>query len=113
LLAEQAPYLIQYTKPENRIEPVLVISHILPGSLAQLARSLKPGDIISELHGEKITTLDSLRAALKKSRKTGFIVLKTSDQVTVAFDFAQVVQEELRLSEYFGYTMSDSVREVL
>ena len=113
LLAEQAPYLIQYTKPENRIEPVLVISHILPGSLAQLARSLKPGDIISELHGEKITTLDSLRAALKKSRKTGFIVLKTSDQVTVAFDFAQVVQEELRLSEYFGYTVSDSVREVL
>ncbi|HML19948.1 MAG TPA: hypothetical protein PKD74_05215, partial [Candidatus Dependentiae bacterium] len=113
LLAEQAPHLIQYTKPENRAESVLVISHILPGSLAQLTRSLMPGAIVAELCGEKITTLNSLRSALKKSRKTGFIELKTSDQIAVAFDFAQVAQEELRLSEYFGYTMSDSVREGL
>jgi serine protease Do len=113
LLVEQAPHLSEYKKLENRIEPILVISHILPGSLAQLARSLIPGDIISELHGEKITTLDLLRSALKKSRETGFIQLKTSNQIAVAFDFTQVAQEELRLSEYFGYHISDSIREIL
>ena len=61
LLLEQAPYLLEYTKLEKRTDPVLVLSHVLPGSLAQLSRSLAPGAIIAELNGHKVGTLESFK----------------------------------------------------
>jgi serine protease Do len=110
LLMEQAPHLVVYTVPERRVDPVLVVSHVLPGSLAQLTRTVFPGDIVVELCGEKIRTLSSLRSALKRSRETGFIELKTSECAVVAFDFDQVAHEESRLSAYFGYSRSEIFR---
>lgn len=107
LLLEQAPYLLEYTKLEKRTDPVLVLSHLLPGSVAQLSRSLAPGAIIAELNGHKVSSLESFRSALSESISTGFLTVKTEDQVAVAFSFEAVVQDEARLADYFGYQLSD------
>lgn len=106
LLADQAPYLFDYTKVEKRAEAVLVLSHLLPGSLAQLSRNLNPGAIIVELNGQKVGTLASFRLALRQSLSTGFLMVKTEDNITVSFNLVEVIAEESRLSEYFGYQLS-------
>ena len=49
LLIDLSPQLIRFRKVENNFEPVVVITHILPGSRAQQLRCLKPGDIIQEI----------------------------------------------------------------
>lgn len=113
LLVEQVPYLLEYTKLEKRTEPVLVISHILPGSQAQLSRALTPGALIEELNGRKVTTIETFRFALQESVKTGFLTVKTADQIAVAFNFKQVAEDELRLSEYFDYPLSDVLRALV
>jgi hypothetical protein len=101
---------LEYTKLERRTEPVLVISHILPGSQAQLSRAINPGALIEELNNHKVTTIETFRSALQESVKTGFLVVKTIDQIVVAFDFKQVIADELRLSEYFDYQLSAVMR---
>lgn len=113
LLLEQSPYLIEYTKLEKRTEPLLVISHLLPGSLAQLSRSLVPGIIVAEINGHKVSTLQLLRVALKDSASTGFLTVKTQDQIVVAFPLKQIIDDEVRMSEYFGYEMSEIIREFI
>lgn len=113
LLLEEAPYLFEYTKLDKRSDPVLVLSHVLPGSLAQLSRSLAPGAIIAELNGRKVGTLKSFKSALRDSISTGFLTVKTEDQVAVAFPFAAAVEDEVRLAEYFGYQLSDLFRELV
>ncbi len=106
LLIEQAPYLLEYVKPEHKASPVLVISHLLPGSLAQLSRTLMPGAIIADINGRQVGTLAALRDALRLSVATGFLTVKTTERIRAAFPFKQVIDDEKRLSEYFGYRLS-------
>ena len=112
-LIQEAPYLLQYTKIENKVDPVLVISHILPGSAAQLVRSIQPGWIIHELNQIPVRSLAEFRAALRKSLETGLLTLKTNDQVMAAFILKQILVDEQHLAAYFGYRLSETVQELL
>lgn len=113
LLLEVAPYLLKFTKLENKTEPVLVISHILPGSLSQLSRSLMPGNIIKEVNAQKTDTLESFRKALALSASTNMLTLKTEDDILVALPIADVLDDEIKLAEYFGYEMSEILKNMV
>jgi hypothetical protein len=112
-LVTDAPYLFEYTKAERKHEQLLVISHILPGSAAQLARSLFPGALIDQLNGKQVTTLDQFRTSMLDSATSGYLTIKTKDAVIAVFTVAQILADELRLAEYFGYEPSNMVRRLL
>lgn len=112
LLLDKAPQLVRFHQPENKREPVLVITHVFAGSYAHRLRTLMPGDIIREINGKQVQTLDGLREALGASVKTGFVTLKTNLDVFVVFSLERLLAEEERLSADFVYPMSKTLTQL-
>lgn len=113
MLVENAPWLVLYDEPENQIKPALVISAVLPASQADMRESLSAGQVIDEVNGQPVSTLPELRTALKESKKTGFITIKTKQTVFAAFKLDKTVQEAQKLSQEFGYPLSKTMQELM
>jgi len=112
LLIEIAPDLIKFLQADQKYEPALVITNVLPGSLSYQLHSLLPGDIIRELNDEKVSTLDSLRTAMQKSLHTGFVTLKTERSIFAVFSLPALLEDEKQLSRDFVYPMSKMVEDL-
>ncbi|MCX5922064.1 MAG: trypsin-like peptidase domain-containing protein [Candidatus Dependentiae bacterium] len=113
LLIEDAPDLVVYEKVEEKLQPVLVIAHVLPGSLAQQLNVIMPGDSIKEVNGIEVGTLESFRKALQKSITTGFLTLKTRRDFFAAFNLQDLLDDELQLSKDFMYPVTKAVEKLL
>jgi len=61
---ENPEELVQYTEPENRDKDAIIISNVVPASLAHNDGSAKKGLLVKEINGMKINTMDELCAAL-------------------------------------------------
>lgn len=109
-LLESAQNLLLYTRPENKVEPVLVITHVMPGSYAYRLRTLMPGMIIKQANGIDVRTIEDLRKALR-TNTTQFMTLKTDYDVLAVFALDRLIADEDRLSKDFVYPISDIVRE--
>jgi len=109
-LIEGAPELIKYQLAQNRLNSVLVISHMLPGSYAHRLRMLRIGDIITEINGKKVKTLHDMRRVIKQSSTTGLLTLKTELSAFVVFSLAKILEGESRLCKGFAYPLSKMVQ---
>ncbi|PKN03153.1 hypothetical protein CVU75_03700 [Candidatus Dependentiae bacterium HGW-Dependentiae-1] len=112
-LFDDAPELVKYQSTENKTEAVLVITHVLPGSLAHQVRTLAPGDTITEINGKPVKTLDSFRRLVKKSSRNGFLTIKTARDIFAVFSLKRVVEDEVRLSADFLYPISPLVQQLV
>lgn len=112
-LIEMAPDLIKFVRSDEKYEPVLVITNVLPGSLAHQLHSLLPGDIIREINDKKVSTLDSYCEALQKSVSTGFVTIKTERNIYAVFSLHALLDDEMQLSKDFVYPISKTVENLL
>lgn len=112
-LLTSVPYLISYARTENKVDPVLVVTHIIPGSLAQQIHNLVPGFILKEVNGKAVGTMEQFRSAVRESVKSQFLTLKTADCIFSVLPFAQVLKDEHQLSKDFAYPISPFVQELL
>ena len=113
LLLRTAPFLIKFQKVENTFDPVLIITHILPGSRAQQLRSLIPGAIIRTVNGTTVRTVKEFRDVLRAGAQKEFLSLVTADDVLAVFPLKKVLADEKRLSRDFAYPLSEIVQELL
>jgi serine protease Do len=99
--------LIKYEKRENQYKPRLLVTHIFPTSQAQEARCIGPGDLIKEVNGQRVATLDDLRNALKASTQQGlyknFVTIKTNDRKFMVLNLNQILDDEDLISEKYLY----------
>lgn len=105
----ELPELSEYLKVENRMNPVLLITHVIPGSYAFQTSSIHQGNIIDEINGKKVATLAALRAELPNSLKTGFLTLKTTDNAFIVFSMKKILENEMQLSKDFNYPISQTI----
>jgi len=63
LLFEKAPELVAYQQVEHIFEHHLIVTQIIPGSLAQQARFLSVGDELTMVNGKRVATIKQLRNA--------------------------------------------------
>lgn len=108
-----APELIKFEDSKNQIEPALIVTHVLADSQAQRSRIFAPGTLIYEVNGVKVKTLNELRSAVRKSMESGFLTLKTSNDIFAVFDIKKIIQDELRLNQIFRYPLSNVVQELI
>jgi len=109
--ARKIPNLIKYNKREFQYQPKLIITHIFPNSQAQQTRSLGAGDLLREVNGEPVKTLQDFRNAIKKSKK--FLTLKTDDRKFVVMSLDKILKDEESLSSKFYYKKSALAQELL
>jgi PDZ domain-containing secreted protein len=105
-LAENSHGLLAYQSPEKQYESALIISYVQPTSLANKLRLLYPGMIINEVNGEKVKTLQEFRAALKKSKATSFVTIKTKEHWVIVFEVDNIVRDEDRLAKIYQFKKS-------
>jgi serine protease Do len=113
LLFEDAPELVAYQQVQHIFEHRLIITHIIPGSLAQQARFLTIGDEFVMLNGKRVTTIKQLRNALSLSISTGFVAFLTKRAAMSAFSLKEVLQDEVRLSVDYAYPISPLMRRLI
>jgi serine protease Do len=113
LLISAAPELAYYADFKRQMEPVLIITHVLPDSQAARSRALGAGAIISAINGDKVKTLEEFRNAVKKGMKTGFLTVRTSEDIFTALPLAKVIEEETKLATNYYYQLSPFVKELI
>lgn len=113
LLINTVPFLIKYQEIENMLNPVLVISHILPGSFAHQLRCLVPGDIIKKANGGIVNTIEQFRKILLNNGHAKYLSIKTENDVLAVFPFQKILEDEKRLSTDFVYPLSATVQKIL
>merc|ERR1712072_182679 len=70
MLQTNVAELIQYMKPENRMKSAVVVAGVLPGSIASLDGSVKPGLVVKKVNGQKISSMsDICRVLAAKANK--------------------------------------------
>lgn len=110
LLIERVPYLIDFTRLENKVDSVLIVTHILPGSQVQQGRTLYAGCVLQYVNGMRVKTIEDFRIALQESVTSDFFTIKTADNIFVAFSLRKILKDEIRLSQDFVYQISPTVR---
>jgi len=86
--------MVKYMLPANRNQQAILVSNIIPASLAADDGSAKKGFLVQEVNGMKVGTMDELCSALaSKVGKDAFWSLKTAKTFT-AFKLADVLQYE-------------------
>jgi len=111
LLARKQPEILKYAQFENKSQPRLVVTHVLPGSYAHQLRTLSAGDIITHVNRKKVATLAAYRRALKESIQTSFFTIETEKEVFTVFDVDKLLSDEDRLSRTFSYPLSKTVQQ--
>jgi len=120
LLKDQVPGLKMYEKFNKQAESVLLISHIFSNSKLAQSRAIAAGFTLNEINEIPVHTLDDFRNALKKSIDTGYIVIKATDQVSLASEnmiavlpLDKVLEEITDHSRLYHYPISETVQSLL
>ena len=106
LFANQQPTLLKYAQVESMTDPALIITHLIPGSVAHQHGSIYSGQIIEEVNGKKVATQDELRNAILQAPSPEFLTIKTTDSNFVVFDLERIKTDDERLAKAFSYPKS-------
>jgi serine protease Do len=111
LLGQVNPGLGRFTREKNQMKPALVITHIMPNSVASKTRVRLVGAWLTEVNGKAVNTLDELRDVLAGSGE--MITVKTEDDILVALRTDQVVEQEPLFSNVFAYPITPGMERLL
>ena len=98
--------LIDYTRITNQTKPALVIAHIFPNSVAQHARMLSPGMIISEVNDVPVSTIAECSQALSKSSSSKYITIKMKNGEFFVSKIEHIFEDEKKLSLMYNYKIN-------
>ncbi|MGB8367394.1 MAG: trypsin-like peptidase domain-containing protein, partial [Candidatus Babeliales bacterium] len=104
----------------NKQEPVLFISHVFPNSELARSRAIEAGFTLNEINEVPVHTLDDFRNAIQKSIETGYVVIKATDQISLASEnmtavlpMEKVLEEVFTLAKMYHYPISTTVESLL
>lgn len=112
-LIQTAPMLSRYMDFKNQFEPTIILSHVLPDSVALRSHVLMRGQMIKEINGIEVKSLADVRTALKKSVGADHVTIKTSEGQFVALPFRKMLEDEDKLSRMLFYTITPFTQELI
>lgn len=113
LLAEHNSALACYERAQERHKQAVVISYIIPVSMADDRESFAPGHVISTINDQSVQTIADVRKALELSIQTGFVTCKTREHIFGAFELKSMLAEAERFHKEFSYPITPGVRKLL
>jgi serine protease Do len=108
---ERASDLSRYGKIEQQQDPAVIITHVLPNSQAYKAQILQAGEVITEVNDVAVKTLEEFRTAVKKSKKSRFLTIRTDDKYYCVLSVDKIIQEEDQLANRFFFKKSKLLSE--
>lgn len=111
-LLPKSGILNNYGRIENQTKEALVVTTLLPGSVADKIECFSVGTFITRVNNERVTNLEQLRKALLKSAQTGEIAIATEDHYSTVLSLDHVLQDEQRLAHIFKFTISPVIKKL-
>lgn len=108
VLMQVATGLSKYAEEKNQDKAALVITHVIPNSVAFKERLKLTGSILKTVNGMDVATLADLKKAIGKTQD--MISMETTDHILVALDLAKICKTELELSRSQGYKITDCMK---
>jgi len=105
-LVKKKPHFITYEKIKNRYNAKLLLSHVLPNSVAHRTRTLERGHIIEEVNGRPVSTLKDFRDAIRTYTYNGFVSIKTEEKKFAVLATKELLKEEEILSHIYFFEPS-------
>jgi len=102
--------LVKYRKRENQYESRLIVTHIFPNSQAQEARVVGVSDILAEVNGIKVKTLNDFRESIVQSDR--FLTFKTEDKKLMVLSSNAVVADEDKIAAKYFYNKSALIDKI-
>lgn len=103
-LEDIEPKLIRYRERKNQYKGRLVVTHLFPNSPAQKARVVCVGDLLVEVNGKKVRTIDEFRECIKMSGE--YCTFAMHDKKFMVLATCDVVTSEPLLAQRYFYTPS-------
>lgn len=120
MLAGNVPSLAKYADFKAQMEPVLIVTHIVPNSQMQRLDLLREGAILAEVNNKKVQTLqefrDAVKDALKQARQTtgkNLISFKSADGVFFVLDIEKIVRDEPKLAGLYQYPVTSCMKTAI
>jgi S1-C subfamily serine protease len=102
--------LKKYSVLKHKIKPILFISNILQGTYISAMDDIMAGDIITNVNGQDINTLQEFRKYIVekslKINKQVHVYLKLDSDVQVVINVNDIIKNEKSLSEQYKYNIS-------
>ncbi|MBI2345008.1 trypsin-like peptidase domain-containing protein [Candidatus Dependentiae bacterium] len=111
VLMSVATGLSKYADEKNQNKPALVITHVMPNSVAFKERLKLTGSILKTVNGIEVATLKDLRKAIKKTKN--MISMETTDNILVALDLEKICKVEPELSRSQGYAITECMKALM
>jgi serine protease Do len=112
LLVQFAPELVQYADFKKQVDPVLIVTHVQLNSPANRTRVIGTGVLLSEVNNERVKTLADFRKAILKSIDTGFVTIKTTENIFMVLPLDDIIAEEEKLAATYFYPLSQTFKEL-
>ena len=83
---------------ERSQRPHLVLTDVIPGTMAYKAEVLRPGKLVKRVNGHPVSTMEELRAALRRPvRRRGgwYFTLQTHKNRRVVFPLPDIIDEQV------------------
>ncbi|MBM3886694.1 PDZ domain-containing protein [Candidatus Dependentiae bacterium] len=106
IFLSRIPELVKFGQAESQQDPSLIITHVLPNSQANKARVIRPGELIDRVNDVKVRTLKEFRDAIKLSKKSGYVTLRTTNNLYAVLPVEKILADEPKLSNLYFYKPS-------
>lgn len=104
--------ILNYTQYINRVEPVLIISNILPGSYVLDNSIIEKGDILESVNDIPVNTIDNFRDAfLTQNKENEFITIRTKSKNLLVIKIKDIYNHDKFLSEKYNFPLSDLIKK--
>ncbi len=111
LFDDDNPRLARFYQQKNQYKPYIILTHIFMGTYAHEARVLEPGDLIKEVNGRPVSTLEELRSAILESDE--YVTMKTEEKRFIVLDLKRVLDEEEQTAQRYFYKSSPLNQKLL
>lgn len=111
VLMSVATGLSKYADEKNQDKPVLVVTHVIPNSVAFKDRLQLTGSILKTVNGMEVATLEDLRKAVEKTKN--MITMETTDHILVALGLEKICKIEAELSRSQGYVITPCMKTLM
>lgn len=112
LLVQIAPELLQYADFKKQADPALIVTHVLLNSPANRTRVIGTGALLAYVNDEKVKTLSDFRKAILKSVDTGYVTMRTTENIFLVLQLDDIMEAEERLAATYFYPLSQTYKEL-
>jgi len=102
LLLEDSPELLLFRLPERRVDPVLIVTHIIPHSYVYQLAMIPVGSIITQVNGKHVVTLDDLRAAIQQKKGDKWVSVMTKVGVLMVLSWDKIEKSDKEVERLIG-----------